>query len=288
MSINLWAISDLHLGHRKNRDALLSITPRPSDWLIVAGDVGETEVHLRMCYEILAPRFAQLIWVPGNHELYTTPRDPCQQVGQARYRYLVEVSREYGVLTPEDPWPLWPGDGPPTRIAPLFIGYDYSFGPPGRTPEQVVEWAALGGIRSADERYLSTEPYQSAAEWCAARLAETRARLDTVASGERLVLINHYPLRRDLIRLFRIPRFVPWCGTRETTDWHRTYPVDVVVNGHLHMRATDWRDGVRFEEVALGYPRHWDPTRTIDAYLRQILPRVPATAHAEDGPIWHR
>ena len=42
--------------------------------------------------------------------------------------------------------------------------------------------------------------------------------------------------------------------------------------GHLHVRTTDWIDGVRFEEVSLGYPRHWRRDRGIDGYLREILP----------------
>jgi hypothetical protein len=53
------------------------------------------------------------------------------------------------------------------------------------------------------------------------------------------------------------------------------------------MRATDWRDGVRFEEVSLGTPRHWTPERGAAAYLRQILPAPPPPA---DPAItaWHR
>ena len=39
-----------------------------------------------------------------------------------------------------------------------------------------------------------------------------------------------------------------------------------------------------FEEVALGYPRHWDRTRTIESYLREILPAVDAAPH--EGPFW--
>ena len=30
-------------------------------------------------------------------------------------------------------------------------------------------------------------------------------------------------------------------------------------------------DGVRFEEVSLGYPRQWSAARGITSYLRQIL-----------------
>jgi hypothetical protein len=47
---------------------------------------------------------------------------------------------------------------------------------------------------------------------------------------------------------------------------------------------------VRFEEVALGYPRHWHAERGADAYLREILPgpAVPPLPGGWGGPIWHR
>lgn len=65
--MRLLAISDLHLGHPVNRDNLWSIGASPEDWLILAGDIGETEAHLALAFEHLKRRFATLIGVPGNH-----------------------------------------------------------------------------------------------------------------------------------------------------------------------------------------------------------------------------
>ena len=48
-----------------------ALRPHPYDWLILAGDVGESEEHLRFALGLLAARFARLLWVPGNHDLYT-------------------------------------------------------------------------------------------------------------------------------------------------------------------------------------------------------------------------
>ena len=106
--MKLWAISDLPLGHAVTRRALLELPPHPGDWLILAGDVGETEAHLRFALETLAPRFRQLVWVPGNHDLWTPERDPAALRGEAKYRRLVAICKSYGVLTPEDPYPRWP------------------------------------------------------------------------------------------------------------------------------------------------------------------------------------
>ncbi len=284
--MKLFGLSDLHINHRENRAAVESLPPHPYDWLILAGDLGEQGEHLEWVFSMLAPKWAQILWVPGNHELYTTPKAPLR--GLAKYTYLVEICREFGVLNPEDAWPQWPED-PTLWICPMFLLYDYSFAPGTMNRSEAMSWAAEDGILCADERYLHADPHPTKEAWCGDRLERTRARLDKIPQSHRTILINHWPLRTDLVRLFRIPRFIPWCGTRQTEDWHNRYRAEVVVSGHLHMRATDWRSGVRFEEVALGYPRHWSQEKGAANYLRQIWPAtIEGPQTGEGGPIWHR
>ena len=286
--MRLLAISDLHLSKSVSLDVINEINSHRDDWLILAGDIAENIEFFGTSLEILTGKFAKLIWVPGNHELYTLESDPCNLKGAARYEHFVELCQQRGVLTPEDPYPLWPGAGPKTRIVPMFIGYDYSFCPAGMTPGQARAWALEDGIKSMDEVLLYSSPHASREAWCRARVDSTRARLETLDEDEGLVLVNHYPLRYDLVRLFRIPRFSPWCGTKLTEDWHTRFRARVVVSGHLHVRATDWRDGVRFEEVSLGYPRHWNQAKGIDSYLREILPGPSHIPQVNSGPHWHR
>ncbi len=286
--MKLYAISDIHLGYKINREALEDIPAHPEDWLILGGDVGETAEHLAFAFRLLALRFRQLLWVPGNHELWTMSSDGPALRGEAKYQHLVSVCRAHNVLTPEDPYPVWTGEGGPCVLAPLFLLYDYSFRPADVPVEQAVAWAMESDILCADEKMLSAAPYPSYDAWCQARCALTEARLVAVNSDCPFVLINHFPFRQDLIRLSKIPRFSIWCGTQRTEDWHRRFPTKVVVSGHLHMRATDWRDGVRFEEVSLGYPRHWKQEKGIEGYLRQILPGPPAPPGGQGGPEWHR
>jgi 3',5'-cyclic AMP phosphodiesterase CpdA len=268
--VRLYAISDLHLGHRENREAFVGLGSYPEDWLILGGDVGESLQHLELALEVATSRFARAIWVPGNHELWSYGAG--EPLGEEKYRALVALCRKYDVLTPEDPYPRWEGEGGPSVLAPLFLLYDYSFRPPHVSRERAIAWAAESGVSCADERFLSPRPYGSIEEWCIARCEETEARLDRESASLPTVLINHFPLREDLVRLFRIPRFSLWCGTKRTEDWHRRFRARVVVSGHLHVPSTDWVDGVRFEEVSLGYPRQWDRDLPIDSYLREILP----------------
>lgn len=277
--MRLLAISDLHLAAAENRAALERLPAAPTDWLILAGDVAEQPTHLGQAFAFLASRFAKLIWVPGNHELWTVPGDDGALRGQAKYQAMVDVARHFGVVTPEDPFPLWPGPGGPMAIVPLFLLYDYSFRPADVPMERVLEWAWERRLRSADEVRLSPVPHASRQAWCAARVAESATRMAAELPPDLpTVLVNHFPLRADLVTLRRIPRFSPWCGTAATEDWHRRFNARVCVHGHLHVPGTHWRDGVRFEEVSLGYPRQWQPhDRGPERALRQIWP-PPMTA----------
>ena len=274
--MKLWAIGDLHLANRSNREALRELPAFPRDWLILVGDVGEKEEHLRFALSLLLPRFEKIFWVPGNHDLWTSRDSPTALRGEVLYRHLVEICRSFGVVTPEDPFLRWPVpsvSGRSYRLAPLFTLFDYTFRPPHISPEGAVPWAAESGVLCSDEILLAPDPYPDREAWCAERLRYSEERLTEAASqGDELILINHWPLREDLLFLRRIPRFSIWCGSKRTEDWHTRFPVATVVYGHLHIKGTHFRDGVRFEECSLGYPRDWRRERGIATYLRQILP----------------
>ncbi|GLW10992.1 metallophosphoesterase [Microtetraspora sp. NBRC 13810] len=276
---SLLAISDLHIGYPENRQILEGLRPRSADdWLLVAGDVAEQVADVAWALELLAGRFAKVVWAPGNHELWTHPRDAVTLRGVERYEHLVQTCRDRGVVTPEDPYPTWTGPGGPVTVAPLLVLYDYTFRVDGvTTKEQALELAYDKGVVCTDERFLHPDPYPSRDAWCEARIAETERRLAERPAGVPTVLVNHYPLVRDPTRILRYPEFAIWCGTERTADWHVRFDAAAVVYGHLHIPRTTWHDGVRFEEVSLGYPREWRPRPTPPGVLRQILPHPGTT-----------
>ncbi|WP_412077962.1 metallophosphoesterase family protein [Streptomyces xanthophaeus] len=279
----LLAVSDLHIAHKDNRAVVESLRPgSDEDWLIVAGDVAEEYARVEWALKLLSERFAKVIWAPGNHELWTPPDDPVDLRGEKRYLHLVELCRGLGIATPEDPYPVWEGEGGPVAVAPLFVLYDYSFRVPGAgTKEESLRLAHAAGVVCTDEYLLHPDPYPGADDWCRARVAETERRLSALDPGQRTVLVNHFPLTREPTRVLRYPDFAQWCGTELTADWHLRFRAVSVVYGHLHIPRVIWRDGVRFEEVSLGYPREWRP-RPPREPLRQILPLPPRA----QGDTW--
>lgn len=269
----VFGVSDLHVNHAENRQIVESLHPRSeSDWLLVCGDVSEILEDVEWALRLLAKRFSTVVWVPGNHDLWSFPDDQVQLRGEARYQHLVEICRRFDVVTPEDPYPVWEGDDGPVRIAPLFILYDYTFGRNiAPTKAQALERARQAGVVCSDEFLLHPDPYVSREEWCHARVRETELRLAACDTDIPTVLVNHFPLISDVTRMLWHQEFAQWCGTTLTADWHLRFGAAAVVYGHLHIPRTTWHDGVRFEEVSLGYPRE-RRLRTTTRVPRQILP----------------
>ncbi|KDA42790.1 metallophosphoesterase [Frankia sp. BMG5.23] len=270
----LLAVSDVHVAYPENRRMVEDIAPGSSDdWLILAGDVAETIADIETTLKQLSGRFAKVVWVPGNHELWTPKQDPVQLRGEQRYRHLVEIARGLGVVTPEDPYPVWEGAGGPVVVAPLFVLYDYTFRPAETaTKEEALALARESGIVCTDEWVLHPDPYPTIDAWCRARVAQTRARLGDIDPTMPTVLVNHWPLVRQPTAVLRYPTFALWCGTTSTADWHTRFRANAVVYGHLHIPRTTWYDDVRFEEVSMGYPRERAAWGTPWSGLRQILP----------------
>jgi 3',5'-cyclic AMP phosphodiesterase CpdA len=272
----IFAVSDLHVDHVENREVVDRLRPESdSDWLIVCGDVADAPGDVEWALSLLRERFARVIWVPGNHELLAHRDDPPQLRGESRYRHLVELCRKIDVITPEDAYPIWDGEGGPAQVVPLFLLYDYTFGRNvGSTKEEALQRAYDAGVVCVDEFLLHPDPYPSRQAWCHARLGEAEKRLTASDPALPMVLINHFPLIAEPTRVLRHPEFAQWCGTVRTADWHRRFRASAVVYGHLHIPRTTWHDGVRFEEVSLGYPRERRCRRRRPYALRRILPEA--------------
>ncbi|MCJ1449069.1 MAG: hypothetical protein MMC23_009588 [Stictis urceolatum] len=307
----LYAIADLHIGYGINGDEWKKLEPHPpGSGLILAGDMGETAAHLTTAFTKAKACFEHVFWVPGNHELYSMIAAPLSAEheanalrGEEKYMALVELARGHGVLTPEDPWMIWEGpDGEQTIIALCFALYDYSFRPADVTRERALAWALEKDIQATDEALLHADPYKTRDEWCHTLCDKWEARFrdySTAHPDVPFVIVNHWPLREDLVYIPRIPRFSLWCGTKRTEDWHRkgrfgdSYAgAQVVVTGHLHVRRTDRIEGCRFEEASLGYPPQWADARThgkdVNQMLRRILPNFGNTDTSGQQTTWRR
>jgi predicted phosphodiesterase len=251
------AISDIHIDHPANRPFVDGLRPESdSDWLIVCGDVSDSPEDLDWAMSVLSERFERVIWVPGNHELLAQRSDGPALRGVNRYNALVEICRDHGVITPEDPYLVWTGQGGPATIIPLFVLYDYSFGSNiATTKREAMALAHDAGVVCVDEFLLDPSPHATREHWCHDRVAISERRMQSVDPDIPTVLINHFPLIREPTEVLFHPEFAQWCGTDLTADWHIRFRAAAVVYGHLHIPRTTIHDDVPFTEVSLGYPR---------------------------------
>lgn len=247
MPRTLWAVSDLHVRAPGNLD-LVREHVRPTnagDWLIVAGDIAEDLDSIERTLGLLQSRFAQVIYTPGNHELYSRTRDTVH--GRAKYEAVIAAAQRLGVLTPEDPYPTFAG----RTIVPLFTLYDHSWRDSLMTPTAALAAARDKGIVLMDD--LAIAPYEDIAMWCRDRLRYSVRRLSAVRGPT--ILVNHWPLVREAMQNVRHQEIGLWSGTRHTQQWPQRYRADAVVYGHLHIPVEFSLGNVTHTEVSLGYPR---------------------------------
>ena len=185
----LWAVSDLHIAAPGNRELVeeLVVPQHPGDWLIVAGDVAEKTNTILGMLSDLNDRFAKVIWVPGNHELFSRPKDTVH--AEQKYAELVAGCRAMGVLTPEDPYPKFAG----RTIVPMFTLYDHSWRDPRTSVKHALLAAEGNGVMFTDQ--VAIAPYVDVPLWCQERLGYTVRRLSQTTGPT--VLVNHWPLVRD-------------------------------------------------------------------------------------------
>lgn len=269
--MSIYAISDLHLANKVNKEALINLPEYKDDWIVLAGDIGETLEQLEFTLITLKPKFGKIIWVPGNHDLWTFPLNSYSLKGEEKYKRLVSVCHKHGVLTPEDKYQLYFNDGKEYCIAPIMTLYDYSFKPNDIERGKEIEWAAESGVICADEDLLFSYPYKSISEWCYNRCLYTEKRLNAIQKDVPIIIINHYPLLKELGKIYTFPRFSIWCGTTLTEKWLDQFNIEVVIYGHLHIRSSRIINDVRHEEVSFGYPQDWDHGKGMNHYLRKII-----------------
>ena len=284
--MKLYAIADLHLRYEVTRQALRALRPHPYDWLILAGDVGETEEHLRFALGILAERFARLLWVPGNHDLWTIPTKAGRPAGAGEVRAagrdlprvrradargpLRGLARRGGALHPG------------AHLRPLRLHLPArttcrsrrrSSGRPRRT--------SSAPTRSSSTPTRSPRGRPGATSACA---SPSRAWPRPRAQAP-LVIVNHFPLRQDLAVLPRIPRFSIWCGTRLTTGLApplpRAEPSSTATSTSAPPTSATASASRRSRSATR---RTGTPPAASSPYLRQILPD-PHAAPAAAKPL---
>ena len=133
---------------------------------------------------------------------------------------------------------------------------------PIRWRTDAVRWAAESGVRCADEDLLEPVAVSDAPGLVRGAAGAHRGAAGRDSAPTRASSSSITGRCAAITRCCRASRgFRSGAARARPRHGTRRYAIDMVVYGHLHMRSTRKLDGVRFEEVSLGYPKQWDPRR---------------------------
>lgn len=236
--MRLFLGSDFHVDYRENLDWLraLSRADFTDDVLIVAGDLSDELDLVKTCFDELVPRYRKLLFLPGNHDLWTarSGKGPSFE----KFETLNALCRDYGIET----GPVAFGK---TLIVPLLAWYDYSFGEPGPT------------IRRGWMDFYKCN-------WEGLTPAEVAARFDAMnvipdtSAYEAVYSVSHFVPRIDLMPA-RYPEkhkaLFPVLGTDRLERRIRTLGSTKHFYGHSHLNRNKQIDGVTYINSAFGYPK---------------------------------
>ncbi|MGA1072505.1 MAG: metallophosphoesterase family protein [Pseudohongiellaceae bacterium] len=282
-------MSDIHVDYPQNLEWVLGLDCHEyqADVLLLAGDVSEDmkllERVLRGCLE----RFAKVMFVPGNHDLWV--RRCTYDCSLAKFGGILELCGELGVATE-------PFEYAGVEFLPLFSWYDFSFGSMERSLRlgwrdfYACSWPESFPDSHAVTRYFH-QLNNGVFEWIKARSAHRGHEYHGLASIPRITCSHFLPA----IEL--MPSWVPESkrtvypvlGSVELGAQVRRLAPDIHVYGHSHVNQIIKIDSTHYVNNAFATPRE---TRIAAKQLRCIYDSQDSktlsrlSAMAKSGGLW--
>jgi predicted phosphodiesterase len=253
--MRVFAVSDLHLDYAPNRAWVeqLSRHDYQDDALILAGDISDRLALLTDGFEALARRFATVLFVPGNHDLWV--RRERLHDSFEKFDAVRDAASSQGIR-------MTPFRHDNVAIVPMLGWYDYSFG----TPD--------GYLKGAWTDYRACrwpEGYDDAAvtRWFVGR--NPSGSFPEIDGASKVITFSHFLPRIDLMP-DRIPekhrKLYPILGTDTLDIQIRQLGASMHIYGHSHVNRHVTVDGVTYINNAFGYPSeaHFTARQLVHVY----------------------
>ena len=262
----VFALSDIHVDMQQNMAWLQALSPvdYTDATLILAGDVSDNLATLREALTCVRSKFAQVFFVPGNHELWVRRKEFPHSI--TKFWHIVQLCDALGVYTR----PAKVGEGAGDSgvwIVPLFAWYVQP--EEGQGSLFVAKKGEDPTLQMWSDKYFTIWPPLAAGMTVADYfLSMNEAHLAQTYDAP-VISFSHFLPRMDLIFSTteerraadvllrdRHPRFnfsrVAGCVGIETQI--RRLGSVVHVYGHQHRNRNRLIDGVRYVSHCLGYP----------------------------------
>lgn len=237
--MRVFALSDIHVDYPANAHWVESISQGEylRDVLIVAGDISDLTAQLERCVGQLARRFNQVLFVPGNHELWVM-RDGKKADSLDKFHRVRDIVQRSGAS-------MAPYHFGNLSIVPLLGWYDFSFGLPEAQLQhswmdfQACRWPHSWSVMDVTSYFLEMNTYK---------------RRD---DSEVIVSFSHFLPRVDVISniVGRGSRYLfPVLGATRLEQQVRELRSTVHIYGHSHLNRNVQHDGTSYINNAFGYP----------------------------------
>jgi len=264
--MRVFALSDLHVDNSENTSWLdgLSEVDFAEDTLIIPGDVSHDVKRLQRALESLRQRFAEVFFVPGNHELWLRQGhsgnsvkkfwdivEVCSSLGiQTRPRKIGTASGGGGVwIVPLYAWYLKPEEGRGSLFIPK-AGEDPSL--ESWADNHFIRWQLKEQDATPADYFLglNEESVQKSYDAPVISFSHFLPRKELMFSSPEEDEAMGGPVQ-DVHPGFNFSRVAGCAGLDEQI---RRLGSTIHVYGHQHRHRNRVIDGVRYISHCLGYP----------------------------------
>jgi predicted phosphodiesterase len=238
--MRVFALSDIHVDYTENMQWLLRLEKfdYQDDILILAGDVTDKLELLQEVFDSLCAKFKEVLFVPGNHELWVLDDDEVN-CSVEKFHAVTRLCENQGVRTG-----LFQAEG--VSFVPLLSWYDFSFGEPDRHLRRA--WRDFRACQWPSH-------LEDSAAVCNFFLEKNLPLLNT--RDETVISYSHFLPRIDVMPS-RIPQerrlVYPVLGSALLGEQLLQLKPDIHVYGHSHVNQSVELDNIRFVNNAFAYP----------------------------------
>ncbi len=271
--------SDLHVDYGANFDLVARLSQQDfrHDLLLLAGDVSSNPARLIQTLALLKARFAEVAFVPGNHDLWVSVhgskdslgrldelRAQCQDLGIRMGPFTGTLNRRQVRIIPLLSWYLKPEEGEGSLFLPK----------PGEDPQLAmwadnhrIKWPPLPDGRTPAEHLLvlnsppsSVTPESPTNRHLTITFSHFLPRVELVFNDWNRYLTGGAVSGNDRTPRFNFTRVA---GCRQLDDLLRQHRSTIHLYGHQHRNRDRLISGVRYVSHCLGYPaeRTGEPTQ---------------------------
>ena len=254
--MRIWATSDLHADFAENRQLLEQLSDEyyQRDILIIAGDIADRMAIIEANLQLLKRKFAQICYVPGNHEFWVRGD---YEHSLTKFEAILDLCAQLGIVTKplcvESHW-----------IVPLFSWYETSFDINEPTDNQELEgWADYHLCRWPT---ALDQPLNYFLELNNPHIQKYDLPV---------ISFSHFLPRRELlppVEYLRFKSLYRVAGSTALDQQVRSINSTTHIFGHSHINWDETIAGVRYIQNALSYPK--ERRRYPRPTIKQIWPSL--------------